>query len=320
MPNFSGWFGSLLYQLYNFTGHDYGFAIIIFTFLVRAFMMPLSIKQIKSSMKMQELQPELRKLQERYKNDREKLNQEMMKFFQENNYNPAHGCLPALIQLPILLILYKVISMPITNMLGGGEFLSKLVEATKVHASVAGGSETEVVFKFTQEIGDKLLSQNFISHDIVAKIIDLQAGMNFLGIFNLAKIPSYDYVTILSNKSVFLPLLLIPIVSAIFTYVSTKMMMNASASVASTTDSPTTLPGGMDPMKMQKTFLYIGPLMTLWFGFQLPAGLGLYWVASNLFQIFQQIYINRTVYEKKKQANMLANEGKDTDRNTKEVV
>jgi YidC/Oxa1 family membrane protein insertase len=85
-------------------------AIILFTVLVRLLMYPLTVQQMRSSKAMQELQPELKKIQEKHKNDREKLSQEQMRLYREHGVNPIGGCLPLLIQLPIWIGLYQAIN------------------------------------------------------------------------------------------------------------------------------------------------------------------------------------------------------------------
>src|SRR5581483_8140018 len=88
---------------------DYGVAIALFTLAVMIVLTPLTLKETRSMMIMQSLQPEMKKLQAQYKDDRQKLNEELMKFYRENNINPLGGCLPLLIQLPVFWILYRVI-------------------------------------------------------------------------------------------------------------------------------------------------------------------------------------------------------------------
>lgn len=92
----------------QFSG-DYGLAIILLTVSVRILMLPLTIKQTKSMQAMKKLQPKLKQLQEKYKNDRQKLNEEIMKFYSEHKVNPLSGCLPMLLQLPILFALFRVL-------------------------------------------------------------------------------------------------------------------------------------------------------------------------------------------------------------------
>jgi YidC/Oxa1 family membrane protein insertase len=87
---------------------SYGVAIILMTLIIRLVVLPLNIKQTKSSMAMSELQPETKKLQEKYKNDPQKAQQEIMKLYKERGASPLSGCLPMLIQWPILIALYYV--------------------------------------------------------------------------------------------------------------------------------------------------------------------------------------------------------------------
>lgn len=87
-------------------GHDFGLSIIILTVLIRFALWPLASHSIKSQKAMQELQPELNALKEKYKDDKVKQSQAMMNLYKDKNINPASGCLPVLIQLPILIALY----------------------------------------------------------------------------------------------------------------------------------------------------------------------------------------------------------------------
>jgi YidC/Oxa1 family membrane protein insertase len=87
---------------------SYGVAIILMTAIIRLIMLPLNIKQTKSSIVMSELQPEIKKIQEKYKNDPQKSQQEVMKLYKERGANPLTGCLPMLIQWPIFIALYYV--------------------------------------------------------------------------------------------------------------------------------------------------------------------------------------------------------------------
>ncbi|MBI4744334.1 MAG: membrane protein insertase YidC [Actinobacteria bacterium] len=101
----------LLYSLNFFYGYvnNYGTAIIILTIVIRIILLPLTIKQMKSVKAMQKIQPELKKLQEKYKDDKEKLQKEMMKFYTENKVNPFGGCLPLLLQMPVFFALFQML-------------------------------------------------------------------------------------------------------------------------------------------------------------------------------------------------------------------
>ncbi|AEH48127.1 membrane protein insertase YidC [Parageobacillus thermoglucosidasius] len=103
----------LLLTLGHFFGNNYGVAIIVLTLIVRFCLLPLMIKQFKTTIAMQKLRPELQKLQEKYKGTdleaQRKLQQEMMQLYQKHGVNPASGCLPVLIQTPIFMALYYAI-------------------------------------------------------------------------------------------------------------------------------------------------------------------------------------------------------------------
>ena len=110
-------FNLILYQplfnalvvLYQYLpGGDFGIAVIVLTILIRIVFYPAMLKSIKSQKAMQELQPELKRIQEEYKSDKEKQSKAMMELYQKKGMNPFGGCLPLLIQLPILLALYRV--------------------------------------------------------------------------------------------------------------------------------------------------------------------------------------------------------------------
>jgi len=111
--------GELLLKILNlFYGltHSYGLAIILLTILVRVVLHPLNQKQLVSMQKMQKIQPRIKTLQEKFGHDKQKLNEETMKLYKENQVNPAAGCLPLLVQLPILILLFRVL----TNFKFGG--------------------------------------------------------------------------------------------------------------------------------------------------------------------------------------------------------
>jgi len=101
-------FSALLYLQQNIT-HDWGMAIILLTLAIRVLLLPLTWKQTKSMVEMQRIQPQIKALNEKYKDDKEKLQEETLKFYSENKVNPLGGCLPLLLQMPILFALYSVL-------------------------------------------------------------------------------------------------------------------------------------------------------------------------------------------------------------------
>lgn len=103
--------GRLLLLVYGIVG-NYGISIILFTILVKLVMIPLTIKQTRSMKNMQEIQPKIKEIQNKYKNDKEKMNEKVMALYKENNVNPFGGCLPLLVQFPIIIGLFTVLREP----------------------------------------------------------------------------------------------------------------------------------------------------------------------------------------------------------------
>ncbi len=104
-------FGTILRGIYNFVG-NYGLSIVVFTLITKIILLPLSIKQTKTTKLTQALQPKIAELQRKYPHDKERQNEETMKLYQKYNFNPLSGCLPLLIQLPIIIALFGVMREP----------------------------------------------------------------------------------------------------------------------------------------------------------------------------------------------------------------
>ncbi|MDI3256698.1 MAG: YidC/Oxa1 family membrane protein insertase [Kyrpidia sp.] len=114
-PDRSGWWGAFVgwfsdgIDLFARWTHDYGIAILAVTILIRLLTLPLWLRQMKYSKVMQEMQPQLQKIREKYGDNKQKINEETVKLFQQTGVNPLSGCLPTLVQLPILWALYQAI-------------------------------------------------------------------------------------------------------------------------------------------------------------------------------------------------------------------
>src|SRR6476659_10722178 len=100
--------GTVLAWFYDLT-NNYGLSIMLLTLTIMIFLTPLTLKGTRSMIAMQRLQPEMKKLQAKYKDDRQKLNEEMLKFYKEHNINPVGGCLPLLLQTPVFFFLYRTL-------------------------------------------------------------------------------------------------------------------------------------------------------------------------------------------------------------------
>ncbi len=160
----------ILQAFYHLGG--YGVAIIMLTVVVKLILLPLTWKQTRSMLALQRLQPEMKKLQEKYKDDKEKLGQEMMKFYKENKVNPLSGCLPLLLQMPIFIALYEVLRkyvitppiMLVGNAFASGTAISKIVS-----------TNTTYFFSKTGFLWVKNLSDSTISADPYWILIILMA-------------------------------------------------------------------------------------------------------------------------------------------------
>src|ERR1700744_4465958 len=102
-------FASVLKFFHNSVGIPWGWAIVLLTICVRAILVPLTVRQIRSMARMQQLAPEMKAIQAQYKEDKQRQQQEMMKFYKENNVNPLASCLPLAAQLPVLISLYYML-------------------------------------------------------------------------------------------------------------------------------------------------------------------------------------------------------------------
>lgn len=277
--------GKLLFFIYNIPFiNNYGVAIIIFTIIVKMFLLPLTLKQLKSAAKMQEVQPLIAEIQKKYKNDRDTLGKETMRIYQENKINPASGCLPLLIQMPILFSLFFVVSQPLKLLLGKSE------DTVKKIVDVVGGLTKNSSHHITNDLAYsqieslKYLNDNINNSEIMSKVSQYIKpseiiNMDFLGL-NLGVIPTLDTSKLFGpNMFYYWALLIIPVIAVISTYYSTKISMVGNPASAS---NPT-----------MKYMLYFGPVMTLVFSFQIPLGVIVYWTTGYLFQIVQQIFINK---------------------------
>ena len=258
-----GYLFKVIYSLVN----NYGFTIILFTLAIKIVLLPLNIKQQKSMKKMQALQPKISKIQEKYANDKEKQSQETMKLYQETGVNPMGGCLPTLLQFPILIALYNIIRKPMSYimMLGKDEIL-KIAE-------IITGKSGEFATLNQIDLATKLESSLDKIGDMVSKsdIINFKFFM-----FDLSVTPSFSYIT------EHIEYILIPLLAGGTTYLvsvlSSKMAGNNQNN---------------DAANSMKTMNAIFPFMTAWFAITLPAGLGIYWTISNLFQVAQMYLLNR---------------------------
>ncbi|MEE1350645.1 MAG: YidC/Oxa1 family membrane protein insertase [Clostridia bacterium] len=288
--------GWIIKTIYDFV-QNYGVAIILFTVVMKLLLLPLNIKSQKAMKKQQKIQPLLAELQKKYANDQQKLQQETMKLYKENNVSMAGGCLPMLIQMPILVALYQAIQRPLTYMFNvpyknvPDDILQK-VTALK-----------EAVIESGRNIGNlanldagQLLQSSQISisswaGEVGEKVHEWYINFNFLGL-DLSRAPQ-DALShlgdIAGNLSVVL-LLIIPVVAVISSVAQSKISMKLSGQDKKS--------GNDQAQAMNGMMTWMMPIMTGFFTFTLPAGIGLYWIVSGFLQVLQQLALNY-YFEKK---------------------
>ena len=282
--------GYLIEVIYNVV-QNYGFAIILFTVLIKLILLPLNVRSQKAMRKQQKIQPIIAELQKKYENDKDKLQREMMKIYKENNVSMLGGCLPMLIQFPILIGLYQVIQRPITYLAGVADWASAEVvekvtflkdQMMQLYPGVIGNlANTDVA---ALEKTGQIQISNWAS--LINGSSDPWAfNFDFLGL-DLSNTPSAAITRLMamdfSDWSVIL-LLLIPVLAALATLLGTKITQMQTGARTDGTDKAS---------QMTSTMNIMMPLMTGFFAFTLPSGMGVYWITSSLVQVLQQVLLN----------------------------
>ena len=273
---------------------NYGFAIILFTILIKLILMPLAIKSQKAMRKQQKIQPYLMELREKYKNDPETLQVKTMKLYKENNISMTGGCLPLLIQMPILFGLYRVIQQPITYLIGVDFHLAEnIAKVTDIMTRMASEHSSIIGDLATKGVED-IIKHSQIQLSTWCNILNGPSDpwvipFDFLGL-DLSVVPSKSLDYIFAGQFGSLDrvlLILIPIFAILTTWLSIKQSQKMTqAQTNSDQNSNATVDS------MNKSMNLMMPLMTGFFSFALPSGLGLYWIVSNLMQMLQQTLIN----------------------------
>lgn len=285
-------FGLLLMFLYNIT-HNYLISIVLFTVLVKLILMPFQMKSKKGMMRQQVLQPEIRELQKKHAGNQQKLSQEMQRVYREAGVSPMSGCLWSLLPLPIMLALYQAIRKPITVMMGvadsaiakGGAIYTKLEELGFSGLSGIEYNQIPAVRAIHEnfEAFSKLGVKGLRDMDFTVLGLDLSAVPNW-------HIWEFDW----SAASRWWPsvgLFLIPILAALFMWLSTKVSVWLQRS----------LPGGASPEQEKANsslmMIIVGPVMSLIFAFAWPAAMGVYWTVNSVVSILVDVFLTK-LYEK----------------------
>jgi len=275
-------FGVLLMWLYEFCG-NYGLAVILFALIVKLILLPFQMKSKKSMMKTSRLQPLIKELEKKHGANKQKYNEEVAKLYKSEKVNPMSGCLWTLLPFPILLALYQAIRMPITIMMGvSAELLSEGGAIFEMLSKL--GFTTNISATYQQIAQSQFIAEHFDSFvSISDKLRQIDYG--FLGV-NLGAQPQFSFLwsTDWSNPSVWGPglaLFIIPILSGVITFLSTRISTKMNAG------------SGQQQQPGSGMMNIIMPLFTIYIAFVMPAALGIYWIASSLFGMIQDIILTK---------------------------
>ena len=291
-----------------------GIAIIVFTLIVKLILFPLMMKQQKSSFKMQQLQPEMNKIRDKYKGKTDTLSQqkmalELQDFQKKNGVHLMGGCLPLLVQLPILYALYYIFqnAYAYVDVIG-----QNYTDIANVIIDIPAQLRMDVFAPYAQQLVDtyKNLGTLDISNvnDVVMLVANIKADdwqtiVQTLGDNGSALLPLLDtkdtietFLTIplVSRSDLTFPSVLVPVAAGVTTFLQSKIMMAMTNPAANAVNEQ----AAAMTNSMNKTMLYFMPIMMAFFCINVPAGLGVYWTISNIFGILQQVFL-RKVYSKK---------------------
>ena len=276
-------FGWLMAQLYQLTS-NYGWALILFAIIVKLVLLPATAKGKKSTMKMSRLSPKLKAIQEKYANDQQKQSEAMQALYKEEGVSMGGGCLWSLLPLLVLFPLYTVVRQPIVYMLGeSAEVAGKIVEIIK-----AGAADRFTGGFYDQMVAAPLIPQ--FAQQIQEAIPNISAAtleginFNFLGI-DLGLTPQWNIFG--SNWNWTWPMIgaaLFPIFSAggqlLSMFINQKMNASLVTNEKGVQDKETA--DQSQQAQTGKMMMWMGPIMSLFIGYSMPAALSLYWFVQGL--------------------------------------
>ena len=299
--------GYVMDILFRFTSSfgvfNVGLCIILFTIVMKTLMIPLPINQQKTTKLMSVMNPEIQAIQKKYKgkSDQESMqrqNVEIQAVYEKYGTSMTGGCLPLLIQMPILLALYRVIyNIPayvpsvrvyfdnvVTPLMGQADYAQKLQEITNIATACGGKLDkfdfpnanrlVDMLYKFSTSQWGELQALFPAISDVIGQNAAVVERMNtFLGL-NMAEapgwVPSFAWI--------------IPVLAAVSQWFSTKLMSGNQPSTSADAENPMA--------QSMKTMTTTMPLFSAFICITMPAGLGIYWIATSVVTIIQQLIVN----------------------------
>jgi YidC/Oxa1 family membrane protein insertase len=279
---FANTFGYVLNLLYNLL-NNYGLAIILFTILIKIILLPISIKQQRTMKKSAKLQEQMKSIQFKYKNDPEKMNQEIMSLYKSENMSPMSGCLSSIIQLILLLSIFYLVKSPLT-------YMRKI--------------PTENLNNYVKQMQDegKNVNNVYPEIDIIrekgTENEEVRLNMEFLGL-DLSEIPQQS----MSDYRVYI----IPGLYIISTFISMRLTTSMQAKAKKKKDvielDADGKPKADDSnevdvaMQTNKMMSWMMPIMSISIAFIAPLGLALYWLINNILMIIERLVLDRILKE-----------------------
>ena len=292
---FANIFGYLLQLIYNIID-NYGIAIILFTVIIKLILLPLSIKQQRTMKKSSELQEKMKVIQFKYKNDPEKMNQEMMNLYKTENMSPFSGCLTAIIQLLLLLSVFYMVRSPLTYM--------EKIPTDDINRYVQQLQENgKSVNKAYPEI-DVIREANWLKEKNPedSNMDKINMKMNFIGL-DLSKIPQQN----MNDYTVYI----IPALYILSSFISIRMTTamqekknkekneKKDVQIDGTTGKelvPEDENNEVDAvMQTNKMMTWMMPIMSISIAFIAPLGLALYWLVSNILMIAERLVLDKLI-------------------------
>ena len=307
---FANIFGYVLNFLYEIIG-NFGLAIILFSILAKIVMIPISISQQKNMKKSQKLNEEMKQIQFKYKNDPEKMNQEVMSLYKREKMNPFSGCLSAIVQIVLLFAVFFLVRSPLTYMKKvDSNVIEKLESYVQEQGSSSNYKEIAVINYINKVRNNEITINNDNNNENkeennedntsdsnnerinIEDYIDVAyVNMSFLGL-DLSKVPTED----LKDFKV----LIIPILYVISSFISIRISTN----VTQKSKKDNLLGDGkekskeelnqLDPMaSANKSMSWFMPLMSISIALIAPLGLALYWLINNILMIIERLVLNK---------------------------
>ena len=286
-------FGWLLSIFYNLTD-SYILAIVLLTVLIRCALLPTSISQQKNTAKQTRLNTKVNKIKQKYAGNQQKIQEETQALYQREGFGAANmGCMPLMIQMIVMIGLYGVIYTPLSSVLRFGDdtiekiktAMNIVVETGKNNANNSRMVELQILGK-VEEFADKL--SGVIDSEQVTELLDFKERFTVFGL-DLSLTPNPKEPGIIW---------LIPVL-AFVTAMASSLYMYARQRKQNPTMAKNPTMGCMT---------FMSPMMSLWFTFMFPAGVGFYWIISNILSFIQQVILTNVYSPKKVLAQQMVDE------------